>query len=157
MLLDFLNKKLPKDCDHIIGLTSSDISTTKYEEGSSHEVKKPEWKYNDWGIFGLGQMPGTACVVSNFRLKAGVGEAKLRERLRKNACHEIGHNLGLPHCEHSDKCFMRDAVESIATVDADDERLCPHCADLVNVRMPEQGTTADGALPTSDEAEPQSW
>ena len=134
-LLKFLNENRPPDCDHVIGLTSKDISTTKYEDWATRKIKEPEWKYKDWGIFGLGQMPGTACLVSTHRLKmkGGGKEAKLLERLRKVACHEIGHNLGLPHCEHSEKCFMRDGAESISTVDAEAEALCTRCAAIVGV------------------------
>ncbi|MCB1089226.1 MAG: hypothetical protein KDM63_19470, partial [Verrucomicrobiae bacterium] len=134
-LLRFLEGVLPDDCDHLLGLTASDISTTKYEDFETKRIKEPAWKYEDWGIFGLGQMPGRACVVSTFRLKGGVDEAKLRERLRKVACHEIGHNLGLPHCAKSEKCFMRDGAEKIATVDAESEVLCEHCAATIGVAV----------------------
>jgi len=130
ILLKILSAKLPEGCNHVLGLTASDISATKY--GEDGNVKKPEWKYKDWGVFGLGQMSGKSCIVSTHRLKPGVTNAKFLERLRKITSHEIGHNLGLPHCHHSEKCFMRDAVESIATVDAESETLCPHCAKLVS-------------------------
>ncbi len=132
-LLIFLRRQLPADCDHILGLTASDISTTKYEDWTTRAIKKPEWKYKDWGIFGLGRMPGSACVVSTYRLKGGVKEAKLKERLRKVVCHEIGHNLGLPHCTASKECFMRDGAEKVATIDAESESLCVHCARKVGV------------------------
>jgi archaemetzincin len=132
-LLDFLRGRLPEGCDHVIGLTASDISTTKYEDWATRKIKQPEWKYEDWGIFGLGEMPGKACIVSTFRLKGGVGEEKLRERLRKICCHEVGHNLGLPHCSKSEECFMRDGAEKIATVDAESETLCEHCAKRVGI------------------------
>lgn len=132
-LLDFLKNRLPEGCDHVLGLTASDISTTKYEDWATRKVLEPEWKYKDWGIFGLGQMPGTACVVSTHRLKGGADEELLRERLRKVCCHEVGHNLGLPHCTNSEKCFMRDGAEKIATVDAESEALCDACAKRVGI------------------------
>ena len=135
-LLEHLHSVLPAGCDCVLGLTASDISTTKYEgDETTLAIKKPEWKYADWGIFGLGEMPGKACVVSTFRLKNGVSEGKFRERLRKVACHELGHNLGLPHCADSDRCFMRDGAETIATVDAEAEVLCESCAR--SLRLPE--------------------
>lgn len=127
ILLRLLNENLPKGVHHVIGLTAKDISTTKYENWQTREVKKPEWKYEDWGIFGLGQTPGTACIVSTYRLKGNVSQSLFLERLRKVVCHEVGHNLGLLHCEHSTECFMRDGAESINTVDHETEKMCHHC------------------------------
>ena len=51
----------------------------------------------------------------------------MMERLKKVCMHEIGHNLGLPHCEQSTTCVMRDAAEKIATVDNVELKLCEHC------------------------------
>jgi archaemetzincin len=113
-LLDHLSAATPEAHQVVIGLTAKDISVTKDE----HE---------DWGIFGLGQLDGRVCVVSTFRLGArGADEAKLRERLRKVAIHEVGHVMGLPHCEH-ESCVMRDAVGSIATVDGETGAFCAEC------------------------------
>ena len=44
-LLEFLQRKRPGDCDHVLGLTASDISITKYEDWASRKIKEPEWKY----------------------------------------------------------------------------------------------------------------
>ncbi len=52
-LLDCLRDKTDAAYQLVIGITSKDISTTKGE----HE---------DWGIFGLGEVGGRACVVSTF-------------------------------------------------------------------------------------------
>lgn len=122
-------------CFLLLAFLSIAAAVKKQPAWATKKIKQPEWKYQDWGIFGLGQMPGTACLVSTYRLKmkGGSKESKLLERLRKVACHEIGHNLGLPHCEHSEKCFMRDGAESIATVDAEAEALCTHCARIAGV------------------------
>ena len=115
ILLDELTGNTPGTYRIVIGLTAKDISVTK----DQHE---------DWGIFGLGQLGGRTCVVSTFRLGArGADEAKLRERLRKVAIHEVGHVMGLPHCPH-EGCVMRDAEASIATVDAETGTCCESCA-----------------------------
>ncbi len=115
ILLDELGGHSPGPYQIVIGFTASDISVTK----DQHE---------DWGIFGLGQLGGRACVVSTFRLGArGADETKLRERLRKVAIHEVGHVMGLPHCPH-EGCVMHDAEASIATVDAETGTFCESCA-----------------------------
>ena len=113
-LLTDLDAKTPKHHRIVIGLTAKDISTTKEE----HE---------DWGIFGLGELGGRTCVVSTFRLGArGADETKLRDRLRKVAIHEAGHVMGLDHCL-TERCVMRDAESSIATVDNETGKFCDAC------------------------------
>lgn len=109
--------------DHVIGLTSKDISTTKYTDNG--DIKSPEFKYKDWGIFGLGYRPGASCVVSIFRLKHQ-NKSKFIDRVKKVTLHELGHNLGLPHCENQ-HCFMRDAAETIKTIDQVELNLCGDC------------------------------
>lgn len=83
--------------------------------------------FPEWGIFGLGYRPGSTCVVSTFRLKSGVSDTKMKERLEKVCIHEIGHNLGLPHCTFAKDCLMNDANGTIQQVD--DERIyfCKNC------------------------------
>ncbi|MEK7952053.1 hypothetical protein [Luteolibacter soli] len=113
-LLDHLKEIAPAKHPVVIGITEKDISTTKDE-------------HVDWGIFGLGEIDGHACVVSTFRLGArGADEKKLRDRLRKVAIHEVGHVTGLPHCEAAG-CVMRDAEASIETVDKESGAFCEPC------------------------------
>lgn len=122
-LLAFLTLRRPDSLDLVVGLTSADISATK--RGAGGQVLEPVDRYADWGVFGLGQVRGTSCVVSSFRLDER--DPAFFPRLRKVAVHETGHALGLPHCANA-HCVMRDAVEHISTVDAEDEALCPACA-----------------------------
>jgi archaemetzincin len=75
----------------LLGLTSKDISTTK---GNT----------KDFGVMGLGFCPGTACVVSTYRLR---GKNRM-EKFRKVTLHELAHTEGLPHCPDP-HCYMRDA------------------------------------------------
>lgn len=56
-------------------------------------------------VFGLAESPGTVAVVSLYRLRAGGDARFLRERALKEAVHELGHTVGLPHCSDS-RCVM---------------------------------------------------
>ncbi len=88
-------------------------------------------KSSEWGIFGLGYMPGTTCVVSTFRLKRTGGNlvpnAVLLERLDKICLHEIGHNLGLDHCLNDPRCMMNPADGTIRQVDREMIWFCDKC------------------------------
>ena len=55
-LLLYLNQRMPKDGWRILGLTDVDISTTKGD-------------VPDWGVMGLGELPGIASVISSFRCR----------------------------------------------------------------------------------------
>ena len=112
----------PDSLDYILCLTAHDISTSKTDWMG--RIKEPKSKYEDWGIFGLGYRPGPTCVVSSFRLMKT--RANFVERLKKVSVHELGHNLGLPHCE-SKRCVMADAVEKISTIDNEQLMLCSAC------------------------------
>lgn len=122
-LLRFLLKIKPDTVDYIMGLTMQDISTTK-KDGTGRMLK-PESKYRDWGVFGLGFRPGYSCVISTYRIHHGDSRI-FTDRLLKICVHEFGHNMGLPHCP-SPGCVMQDAVESIKTVDQGTRELCAFC------------------------------
>ncbi|MBN2573406.1 MAG: matrixin family metalloprotease [Deltaproteobacteria bacterium] len=115
-LLAYLNQRMPKDGWRILGLTDVDISTTK-------------GRYPDWGVMGLGELPGTATVISSFRCrKKARSAAHAIERLAKVAVHEIGHTLGLPHCP-TRGCLMEDAMGKVVTTDRERD-FCPRCRAL---------------------------
>lgn len=122
-LIRILKREKPDTLDYIIGLTDKDISFTKKDQYGN--IKKPESKYSDWGIFGLGYRPGPSCVISTFRLSDN-NESKFIDRIKKVSLHELGHNLGLDHCT-SQHCLMRDAAETIKTIDLVKIRLCDKC------------------------------
>lgn len=122
-LLRWLKENKDNQYSHILAVTAKDISTTKYNPDGS--IKKPISRYQDWGVFGLGYKPGCCSVISDFRLKHPKDHIRL-ERLKKVALHEFGHNLGLPHCE-SEQCVMKDAAESIRTIDSVIPALCAAC------------------------------
>jgi archaemetzincin len=66
-------------------------------------------------------------------LKRNASKELFQERLAKVCLHEIGHNLGLPHCTSGDKrCFMNDAKGSIKEVDQEKLFLCEKCKKQLN-------------------------
>ncbi|MEM9191925.1 MAG: matrixin family metalloprotease [Myxococcota bacterium] len=115
-LLDFLNEHLEgaPESTRVLGLTSVDISTTKPP-------------YEDWGVFGLGELGGRSCVISTYRLHRSARNAEhLDFRVTTTAIHEVGHTLGLEHCSEP-TCIMRDAEGSIRTVDTSSGIIEPEC------------------------------
>jgi len=126
-LIRFLKTNKPDFVDYFIGLTTQDISCTKRD--SEGNIKKPHSTYSDWGVFGLGYLPGSSCMVSSYRLQHH-NQKVFIARLKKVAIHELGHNLGLPHCD-SKGCVMQDAVERIQTIDSANSGLCSTCKDIL--------------------------
>jgi archaemetzincin len=122
-LIRFGQKIVPDTIDNIMLLTEQDISITKKD--ILGRTRLPRSKYEDWGVFGLAYHPGRSAVVSTYRL-GGKTRLQWEERLRKIVVHEYGHNLGLPHCER-ESCVMRDAAESIRTIDEVGSGLCEQC------------------------------
>jgi archaemetzincin len=81
-------------------------------------------------VFGEAQVGGPCGVVSAHRLRQEfyglAADAKvLRERLLKEAVHEIGHTLELTHC-HDCQCAMAPA-HAVEWIDLKDRGLCDSC------------------------------
>ena len=127
-IIRLLKREQPDSIAHTLAIMLEDISTTK--KGTDQQPLKPAWKYDDWGILGLGYRPGPSCVVSTFRMKT-TNKAQFFDRLKKVSMHELGHNLGLKHCKHDPKCVMRDAAETIKTVDQVELKLCNTCTKAI--------------------------
>jgi len=81
-------------------------------------------------VFGEAQMGGPCAVVSTYRLRQefyGLPEdrALLRDRLLKEAVHEIGHTLHLTHCDDY-RCAMAPA-HAVEWIDLKESVLCAGC------------------------------
>lgn len=122
-ILPWLSHQKNDSISILMGLTEKDIYTTEKDEHG--RIKEPVSKYEVWGILGLGYRPGHASVVSDARFRH-TDDNKYDHRLRTIVIHEIGHNMGLPHCPNP-RCIMNDANEHISTVDDSGNDLCTSC------------------------------
>lgn len=109
--------------DKVIGYTESDIfiyrALMKESEFETMEI-------NDaWGIFGLGDKPGRACVLSNYRLQ-DQSDSLMQTRIETVALHEVGHTLGLNHCT-TPGCIMNGSYKSVENIDYTAGHYCSLC------------------------------
>jgi len=82
-------------------------------------------------VFGEAQLGGPRAIVSVHRLRDEYygqprDEAKLDARLAKEALHELGHTLGLRHCDDW-RCVMASS-HAVERLDLKECQYCPHCA-----------------------------
>ena len=79
-------------------------------------------------VFGEARLPGRVALISTYRLMATTtyGGAELFPlRLVKEAVHELGHTLGLSHCDQT-LCVMHFS-NSLADTDRKSEDYCESC------------------------------
>lgn len=90
-------------------------------------------------VFGEAQMGGAAAVVSMHRLRQEYyglpgDNGLLRDRLLKEAVHELGHTLDLRHCEDY-RCAMASS-HAVEWIDLKDISLCASCNSRIANRIP---------------------
>jgi archaemetzincin len=81
-------------------------------------------------VFGEAQLEGNCAVVSTARLKEEFyglprSDERIRERLLKEAAHELGHTFGLRHCMDW-SCVMASS-HSVELLDVKNAEFCPAC------------------------------
>jgi len=82
-------------------------------------------------VFGEAQVDGPCAVVSCYRLRQefyglAADEALLRQRLLKEAVHELGHTFGLRHCQDY-RCAMASA-HAVEWIDLRETSPCTACS-----------------------------
>ncbi len=117
-LIAALDADPPKGAWKVVGLTEAEISTTKGD-------------VYDWGIAGLGDIGGRTCVGSALLYRRfSKTRAVLERRFGDNVVHELGHTLGMPHCQ-TKGCVMADAKgRPMQSADASDGDYCDACRAL---------------------------
>lgn len=109
VLLDHLKRvKESKGMPWVLGITSSDL----YAPGLNF-------------IFGIASLGGKAALISTHRLKEGAGEKEYLSRILKEALHELGHNMGLGHCDNP-LCVMHFS-NTLAETDRKRDEYCYIC------------------------------
>ncbi len=88
-------------------------------------------------VFGEAQVGHGCAVVSLHRLRQEFyglppNPGLLRERLLKEAVHELGHTLGLKHCEDY-SCVMAPS-HTVEWIDIKGARFCPACKTHLRTR-----------------------
>jgi len=88
-------------------------------------------------VFGEAQLEGNCALVSTHRLRQEFyglppDSALFRERLLKEAVHELGHTLSLSHCENYE-CVMSPS-HGVEWIDLKGSRFCGECRSIIDKR-----------------------
>jgi archaemetzincin len=122
-ILSQLLKEVTEESCKIIGVTNLDLFV-------------PVLTY----VFGEAQLEGKAAVVSSFRLRDELyglpkSPEKLKERLEKEAIHELGHTFSLIHCPNP-RCVMYTSTYA-EEIDFKSKDFCNSCSAILEKKKEE--------------------
>ena len=115
-------KDPPPDAFRILGIVGVDIF-----------IPVLTYLYGEAQLKGLGALTSTYRLYDEFYGKKANPEL-FRERLIKEAIHEVGHTYGLPHCTVP-RCVMNSATY-IDDVDEKSAGFCNSCASVIKANSP---------------------
>jgi len=123
-ILRRMEKSIPAESWRILGVTTNDLFM-------------PILTF----VFGEAQLNNSCAVVSSHRLRQefyGLPPSPelLRERLLKEAVHELGHTFGLTHCRDYE-CVMA-ASHAVERIDLKSSHFCAACRQRVSAYVPEK-------------------
>jgi archaemetzincin len=121
-ILRRMEKSVPQECWRLLGVTA-------------HDLYMPILTF----VFGEAQLNNTCAVVSAHRLRQEfyglpTSPELLRERLLKEAVHELGHTFGLTHCRDYE-CVMT-ASHAVERIDLKGSHFCASCRTRVSAFLP---------------------
>jgi archaemetzincin len=126
-IVQFLLKLKNDSIAQVVGLTHKEIHTLKESKGSNDNKGKPMAYW--YRIRGLGYVSHEACIVSDYSM-ASTNAILWHTRLRNAVLHEIGHNLGLAHC-NDESCLMSEKNGDIAVLSQSGRNFCEKCRQKV--------------------------
>ncbi len=125
-LLAWIEERRPADVGRVLGVTDRDL----FIPILTH-------------VYGEARLGGPAAIVSTARMAehdgAPADALRVRTRTTKEGLHEIGHTLGLLHCDNV-RCLMARAAV-LTRVDTKTTRLCPECRDRLDALRPRWSRT----------------
>jgi archaemetzincin len=121
-ILRRMQKAVPQECWRLLGVTA-------------HDLYMPILTF----VFGEAQLNDTCAVVSAHRLRQEfyglpANPELLRDRLLKEAVHELGHTFGLTHCR--DYACVMAASHAVERIDLKGSYFCPACRPRVAAFLP---------------------
>jgi archaemetzincin len=99
-IIHYLHYRRPDSISAIVGLTHVPIFTLK---------KSASIDYYEEDMLGFGYQPGYASIISDHKL-LNRDPKVLNPTMKKGIIHELGHNMGLSHCQ-DEKCVMHKPIE----------------------------------------------
>jgi archaemetzincin len=120
-LVEWIDERRPAGIGRVLGLTDRDL----FMPILTH-------------VYGEAALGGRAAIVSTARMAehdgAPADAIRVRTRTAKEGLHELGHTLGLLHCDNA-RCLMARAAV-LTHVDTKTTRLCPSCRDQLAALRP---------------------